>query len=319
MQDPAAAPSNLPTGTSSAAASSKNPARTAARVLSAVEIGAEKGFGPLSPLGLKVWHGESYPCVSCGQLVRRSAIVCDQCGQDLSLKMIMKMQTHAGPWYVLEHVRPFPGVTLDRLVRQAQRGVLTATTIVRGPTTYHQWRFAAETPALSKHLGLCWNCQAQVTAQDTHCPACKFNLDEPLGGEPAANATSARQSPPQPRTPAVAPGRARSSAASAVPEINEVERIRAALTTSRPADQLRRPRGLPVTLIIAAIVVIAIIALLFVVRQRQRAHVPTPAAATRSATQDAPGAVPVPTAAAGTLPPADGSADQPPADDPEGE
>ena len=39
--------------------------------------------------------------------------------------MLVKMQTHCGPWYVHEHVRPFPGVSLERLILQVRRGVLT--------------------------------------------------------------------------------------------------------------------------------------------------------------------------------------------------
>jgi len=113
---------------------------------SAVEIAARKGFGPLSPLAQTAWHGDSRPCPSCGQLVRRAAALCASCGEDLSTEMASRMRAFAGPWYVLEHVRPFPGVTFERFVRQIRRGVLTETTVVRGPTTDHQWRYAGETP-----------------------------------------------------------------------------------------------------------------------------------------------------------------------------
>lgn len=145
---------------------------------SALETAADRGIGPLSDLARQAWHGQARPCVSCGELVRRDSNHCDHCGQDLSFAMISRMKAHAGPWYVHEHVRPFPGVTLERLIRQARRGLLTATTIVRGPGTDHQWRFAGETPGLSKHVGLCWNCQAAVVSDDVTCPACGADLDE---------------------------------------------------------------------------------------------------------------------------------------------
>jgi hypothetical protein len=245
--------------------------------LSALELAAQRGIGPLSPQGLKVWHGESYPCVSCGELVRRSAIVCDQCGQDLSLKMIVKMQAHAGPWYVHEHIRPFPGVTLERLIRQAQRGLLTATTIVRGPTTFHQWRYAAETPALSKHLGLCWNCQAKVTSDDTRCHACSVDLDRPAGEEaaqpPFSAAAPAGQAATPPRAtttpPVSAPPAARAS---------EIERIRAALGSAHPQAPAPRRHRLPIGIIIAAILVVTIAALLVVVQLRQKTQTMPPQA-----------------------------------------
>ncbi len=145
---------------------------------SAVEIAARSGFGPLSSLASKVWHGDARPCVSCGQLVRRTGTECPSCGEQLSAEMIRRMQVHAGPWYVLEHVRPFPGVTCERLVRQVRRGVLTRMTIVRGPGTDHQWRFAGETPGLCKYLGVCWSCQGKVNVHQERCPTCAVLLGE---------------------------------------------------------------------------------------------------------------------------------------------
>jgi len=144
--------------------------------LSVLETAAERGIGPLSDLGRRVWHGESIPCISCGELVGRSASQCELCGQDLSQSMVDRMRSHAGPWYVMEHVRPFPGVTLERLIRQAKRGVLVRTTIIRGPTTDHQWRFAAETPGLSRFVGCCWRCQSDVKPHDPTCAGCGADL-----------------------------------------------------------------------------------------------------------------------------------------------
>jgi hypothetical protein len=119
-----------------------------------------------------VWHGQAKPCVSCGQLVRREQRECDHCGQDLSDEMIDKMRAHAGPWDVFEHVRPFPGVSLERIIRQIHRGVLTETSIVRGPATDFQWRFAVETAGLCRYFGRCWKCHAEVSPSDTYCPTC---------------------------------------------------------------------------------------------------------------------------------------------------
>ena len=141
-----------------------------------VEVAARKGIGPLSPLGREVWHGHAVPCVSCGQLVERDEPECDYCAQDLSSEMVERMRAHAGPWYVLEHVRPFPGVTLERIIRQIRRGLLTATSIVRGPATDFQWRFAAETPGLCRFFGRCWSCYDEVPATERRCPNCHSAL-----------------------------------------------------------------------------------------------------------------------------------------------
>lgn len=142
----------------------------------ALEIAARTGFGPLSPLASEIWHGGARPCVSCGQLVRRDALECESCGEDLGEDMAEKMRVHSGPWYVLEHVRPFPGVSLERIIRQVRRGLITETSIVRGPATDHQWRFAVETPGLCRYFGRCWSCQETVSPSDSYCKHCLSHL-----------------------------------------------------------------------------------------------------------------------------------------------
>ncbi|MGB0715709.1 MAG: hypothetical protein ACPGXK_07520 [Phycisphaerae bacterium] len=142
-----------------------------------LEIAARRGIGPLSQLASENWHGQAKPCVSCGLLVMRDQRQCDHCGQDLSDGMMEKMKAHAGPWYVLEHLRPFPGVSLERIVRQINRGVLTETSIIRGPATDFQWRFAVETPGICRHFGKCWKCHCDVGSNDLHCQRCLAYLE----------------------------------------------------------------------------------------------------------------------------------------------
>ncbi|HNQ23648.1 MAG TPA: zinc ribbon domain-containing protein [Phycisphaerae bacterium] len=146
----------------------------------------------MSSAARQVWHGDAVPCVSCGQLVHRDDTTCESCGQDLSEQMLQRMRAHAGPWYVLEHVRPFPGVALERIVRQIRRGVLTDTSIIRGPATHHQWRFAVETPGICRFFDRCWHCHEPITAEQEYCPACLVTLDfeeEASGDAPAARAS----------------------------------------------------------------------------------------------------------------------------------
>lgn len=138
----------------------------------ALEIAARHGFGPLSPKAEEAWHGDGLPCVTCGQLVHRDATACGHCGQNLRPEMLEKMKAHAGPWYVLEHLRPFPGINLERIVKQIHRGLLTETSIVRGPATNHQWRFALETPGLCRYFGKCWHCFSPVGQVETSCQQC---------------------------------------------------------------------------------------------------------------------------------------------------
>ena len=159
-----------------------------------LEIAARRGIGPLSPLAGEIWHGQAEPCVSCGQLVPRGASECDGCGQDLSPAMLEKMRTHAGPWYVLEHVRPFPGVSLERIIRQIRRGLITETSIVRGPSTDYQWRFAVEAPGLCRYFGRCWHCHEEVSPSDTCCQRCLsyLSFEKPRAAPPSL--------PPSPTT-----------------------------------------------------------------------------------------------------------------------
>ncbi len=247
--------------------------RTIGVGLHPIELAARRGIGPLSELAAEAWHGQARPCPSCGQLVRRTASSCDLCGQDLRPQMLLKMQAHAGPWYVLEHVRPFPGVRIERLIKQIRRGVLTGTSIVRGPTTFHQWRFAAETPGLSKYLGLCWRCQAPVSEHDTICLGCRAVLDgetdvfleQAWSGETGAQSTGAAASvsPVQLSEPGAAGG------------AEELRRLSAALAVRegprrRPGGRDPRIAGIHVGWVVGALVVILIVALAVVVWWRMR-------------------------------------------------
>lgn len=222
--------------------------------LSVLETAAQRGIGPLSDLGRRVWHGESIPCISCGELVARSASQCDLCGQDLRQPMVDRMQAHAGPWYVMEHVRPFPGVTLERLIRQAKRGVLVRTTIVRGPTTDHQWRFAAETPGLSRFVGCCWQCQSDVKPHDRTCPSCSADL------LPAATAGEAN--PPGDSPSDVAPELAELTAA--------LERSNEAIASHAPDDP-GRIGPIRAGWVIAGLVILLIAAVFYLARIRREA------------------------------------------------
>ncbi len=141
-------------------------------------VAARAGFGPLSLLSKEAWHGDSTPCSSCGQLNPRSATLCGSCHQDLSQPMLQKMAENSGPWFVYDNLRPIPGISLERVLLQIKRGLINRTTIIRGPTTYYQWRFATETPLVARHLGRCWNCQEKLIRTDErYCPKCKAVLN----------------------------------------------------------------------------------------------------------------------------------------------
>jgi len=259
-----------------------------------LEIAARDGFGPLSPIGGEIWHGNATPCVTCGQLVPREARHCHSCGQDLRPAMLAKMRAHAGPWYVLEHLRPFPGVNLERIVKQIRRGLITETSIVRGPATFYQWRFALETPGLCRYFGKCWRCFSQVGQSETACQQCGAHLTfEPArtGGmagmapgrtaiaRPGFSPSGAMQTaPPGGFSVGSAGMSAQQDAALSALSSNELDRLRAALnnapTPGARLDQPARIAGLRVSWIAAALVTLAVVALLVVANVREKTPMP---------------------------------------------
>lgn len=246
-----------------------------------LEVAARAGLGPLSAMSQKVWHGEAIPCVSCGLLVRRNSAACDSCGQDLSDEMIARMRKHAGPWYVLEHLRPFPGVTLERILLQMRRGLITSTSIIRGPATDYQWRFAVETPGLCRLFGRCWNCYHGVKETEPFCPACLSHLgfEKPPPGPAsvAARQTPISQPPTTPAQPAVSPP---------VPtQTNSTSHLDALATAAQQAHQSQRlPLDEPARVgpiragwIAVAVVVLVLASLVWVttIRSSETSRTPT--------------------------------------------
>ncbi|MGB2984722.1 MAG: hypothetical protein WBE26_02470 [Phycisphaerae bacterium] len=236
----------------------------------ALEIAARRGIGPLSPYRREVWHGEARPCVSCGQLVLRDATECDYCGQDLSEQMLEKMRAHAGPWYVLEHVRPFPGVSLERIVRQIHRRLITETSIIRGPSTDFQWRFAVEAPGLCRYFGRCWHCHGQVSPSDTYCQHCLAHLSFEKPRTPPAV-------PPGPGTarPLTEPDETLPS--TPTDELKELSAAvcKAALPSNEAVwDEPPRIAGIRATWVVVGFLIVVIVALMFLTGSRSQSATP---------------------------------------------
>ena len=232
-------------------------------------VAARNGIGPLSERSKEVWHGDSAPCASCAHLNSRAAQRCGHCGQDLSQEMLQKMAKHSGEWFVYDNARPFPGVSLERMVSLIRRAALKPTSIVRGPTTYYQWRFAVETPLISKYLGRCWSCQAAVTADDSHCSECKVALD-------GRRKSEQEQSPPMgPRTPGNGAGALTRELAELSLAISasgmDADPTRLTHHTDRPLDKA------PLIFLIIAVAVVTLIVALVSMAARDNSAEPSPA------------------------------------------
>jgi predicted RNA-binding Zn-ribbon protein involved in translation (DUF1610 family) len=281
-----------------------------------LEIAARSGFGPLSQTGSDVWHGNSHPCVSCGQLVPRDRDECPHCGQELTEDALIRMRAHAGPWYVYEHIRPFPGVTLERIIRQIRRGIITPTSIIRGPSTDHQWRFALETPGVCRYFGRCWSCHEPITPEDSYCAQCLSYLgfEEPraqaiVPGQPASAEPMNLDPPPGAVWASAGRGyRPASPVITGDPE--ELQALRQAISGSgipKPSDAMEdEPRvgRVSATWIVVVMVVVSLFALLAVVNHRAKKTEdapPTDPAATSKTAAPAPGILTSPVASAASI------------------
>jgi hypothetical protein len=133
----------------------------------------------------------------------------------------MRQATKAriGPWYVLQTRNPAaPGMKLATLQALVRKGLVTPTSIVRGPTTHQLWKTAARVKGLSRELGRCYGCGERIHPIAETCPHCNRSQLPPgdpdalletlpapyASGKPSATATPAAPPPAAP-PPASAP------------------------------------------------------------------------------------------------------------------
>jgi len=136
-----------------------------------------------------VWKSEESPCVYCGQMVERSSDRCPHCRTSFSLAVRQASREVVGDWYYLDPRNPSGrGVTFETLIKMIEKGRIKADSVVRGPTTHHDWMYAAEAPRLAKYLGMCPHCFAQAKPEETFCTSCQLNMNtrpaEPRPGIP---------------------------------------------------------------------------------------------------------------------------------------
>jgi hypothetical protein len=126
--------------------------------------------------------------------------------------------------------------TLLALIRKGQ---ITPRSVIRGPTTFQLWRFAARVKGISREFGLCYSCSAELQRTSTFCPRCSRSQELPpnpdvlLENEPQTSKTVYREVNPRPETP---PEPARAEAPQSAPAV-ETEPVRQ--TRSASADITR--------------------------------------------------------------------------------
>jgi len=151
-------------------------------------VSAEGGGAPLKQPGEGVYEladegppsrkTDLIPCIYCGHQIRKGVSRCPHCGELLGEGALKKAREEAGPWSLLsDRAMATRGVNLEVMIRWVREGKINRNSTVRGPSTRFEWRYAAEAPVLSKYLGVCPHCQAQVDEDDEFCPACRGDLE----------------------------------------------------------------------------------------------------------------------------------------------
>ncbi|MFI4897188.1 MAG: hypothetical protein ACIARR_05120 [Phycisphaerales bacterium JB059] len=129
-------------------------------------------------------------CPYCG-VVSGGASRCSACGGRFDPLSRQATQNAMGPWYVRDEQNPtLPGCSYDTLVARVRQGKVSASSVVRGPTTRQFWMLAKRVPGVSHLLGFCHACQAKVEPEQYSCMSCGavFEVDrdrQHLGVGPA--------------------------------------------------------------------------------------------------------------------------------------
>jgi hypothetical protein len=104
-----------------------------------------------------------------------------------------------------------PGMKCNTLLALIRKGQITPRSVIRGPTTFQLWRFAARVKGISREFGLCYSCGAELQRTSTFCPRCSRSQELPpnpdllLENETQAGKTVYRQVNPRPDAPGSVP------------------------------------------------------------------------------------------------------------------
>lgn len=111
-------------------------------------------------------------CPYCGSITPAGAR-CSHCRGLLDPLSRQATTNTMGPWFIRDDAQPFrPGCSYHTLVGLIQRGKVTRTTIIRGPSTRQFWMFAGKVPGVAHLLGVCHSCQEESHADDFACNNC---------------------------------------------------------------------------------------------------------------------------------------------------
>ncbi len=133
-------------------------------------------------------------CPYCGHQYAGETDACPKCTMEDTPATRQATKARIGPWYVLQSRNPSaPGMKYVTLMSLLRKGYITPKSVVRGPTTYQLWRFAANVRGVSREFGLCYSCGEAISRTASNCPACQRSQDAPMDPdlllEPRQNGT----------------------------------------------------------------------------------------------------------------------------------
>jgi hypothetical protein len=178
-------------------------------------------------------------CPFCGAIAEKSDAPCPRCKMENSALTRQATRARIGPWYVMQSKNPSaPGMKCNTLLALIRKGQVTPRSVIRGPTTFQLWRFAARVKGISREFGLCYSCGAELQRTSTFCPRCSRSQELPPNPDvllenepvqPAAKTPVYREVNPRPATPDISTATESMSRPGSEPE---------PLRASRPQSQI---------------------------------------------------------------------------------
>ncbi len=119
-------------------------------------------------------------CPFCGAISEKTESACSRCKMENSAMTRQATRARVGPWYVMQSRNPSaPGMKCSTLLALIRKGQVTPRSVIRGPTTYQLWRFAARVKGISREFGLCYSCGGEVQRTSTFCARCSRSQELP--------------------------------------------------------------------------------------------------------------------------------------------
>jgi hypothetical protein len=136
-------------------------------------------------------------CPFCGAIAEKSDEPCPRCKMENTALTRQATRARIGPWFVMQSRNPSaPGMKFGTLLALIRKGQVTPKSVVRGPTTYQLWRFAARVKGVSREFGVCYSCASDIERSAATCTRCGRSQELP------ANPDLLLESESQPTRPA---------------------------------------------------------------------------------------------------------------------